>query len=64
MFSILFIEFSTLAESSVIFLHIKPKKLIKLEKYTDFGFRLGKLVSNLKINITKIEKRPNLKNLW
>ncbi len=28
----------------------------KIEKYTDFGHKLGKLVSNLKMNITKTGK--------
>ncbi len=36
---------------------------IKFKKNVDFGDKLGKLVSNLKMNITKMEKRSNLKKL-
>ncbi len=35
---------------------VKPKKWIKSKKYADFGHKLGKFVSNLKMNITKMGK--------
>ncbi len=38
----------------IYFLQIKPK--INKKKYAYFGYRRGKLASNLKINITKMEK--------
>ncbi len=43
-------------EINIYFGRIKPKKRIKSKRYADFGRKPGKLVSNLKMNITKMGK--------
>ncbi len=50
-FSILFVDFPTWDWNQYILLTRKTKK-----NDVDFGHKLGKLVSNLKVNITKIGK--------
>ncbi len=54
-----------MAEISVFLWRIKLKQQIKSKKYAGFGRKLGKLASNLKMSITKMEKKcSNMKNLW
>ncbi len=51
------------AEINVFFWQINPKKLTKWRKYADFGCKLGKLASNLKMNIIKMGKTLNSEKL-
>ncbi len=46
-----------IAEINVFFLDKLNQKRLKLKKYAYFGHKLKKLASNLKMNITKMEKR-------
>ncbi len=52
-------SFQPMAEIDVFFWHIQPKK--EIQQYVDFSHRLGKLASNLKVNITKMGKMLKFK---
>ncbi len=60
-FSILYVEFPTYCWNQHIFLMYKTKKPIKLQEYIAFDHKPWKLESNLKMNISKMEKTKSKK---